>query len=51
MTARNEPILVSAVTVVELAYLAEKGTLSEAELDAVRAVLDAPGTSFDVIGV
>lgn len=40
---------VSAVTVVELAYLAEKGTLNEAEVDAVHAVLDAAGTSFDVV--
>ena len=36
---------------VELRYLAEKGTLTEADLDAVHAVLDADGTSFEVAPV
>jgi PIN domain nuclease of toxin-antitoxin system len=51
VTAAGAPILISAVTVVELRYLAEKGTLTEADLDAVHAVLDAPGTSFEVAPV
>jgi PIN domain nuclease of toxin-antitoxin system len=48
VTASGAPILVSAVTVVELRYLVEKGTLTEADLDAVHAVLDADGTSFEI---
>ena len=46
-----EPIFVSAVTVVELRYLAEKGTLTEEGVDAVHAVLDAEGSSFDVLPI
>lgn len=48
VTAAGAPILISAVTIVELRYLAEKGTFSEAEVDAVHAVLDAEGTSFEI---
>jgi PIN domain nuclease of toxin-antitoxin system len=51
VTSRDEPILVSAVTVVELRYLEEKGTLTEADVDAVHAVLDAEGSSFEVVPV
>jgi len=51
VTAAGAPILISAVTVVELRYLAEKGTLTEADLDAVHAVLDADGTSFEIAPV
>lgn len=51
VTARGEPILVSVVTLVELAYLAEKGTLDEAEVDAIHAVLEAEGAGFDVVAV
>ena len=47
-TAAGEPILISAVTLVELRYLAEKGTLTEADIDAVHAVLQADGTGFEV---
>jgi PIN domain nuclease of toxin-antitoxin system len=51
VTAAGKPILVSAVTVVELRYLAEKGTLSESDVDAVHALLDAVGTGFEVVPV
>jgi PIN domain nuclease of toxin-antitoxin system len=43
--------LFSAVTVVELRYLAEKGTLTEEDVDAVHAVLDAEGSSFEVVPI
>jgi PIN domain nuclease of toxin-antitoxin system len=49
VTRRDEPILLSAVSVVELAYLVDKGTLAEEQVDAVHAVLDAPGTGFEVV--
>jgi len=39
------------VTIVELRYLAEKGTLTEADVDALHAVLQAEGTSFEVAPV
>jgi PIN domain nuclease of toxin-antitoxin system len=39
---------VSAVTVVELRYLTEKGTLTEDDLDALQAVVNADGSSFEV---
>jgi PIN domain nuclease of toxin-antitoxin system len=42
VTALGEPILVSAVTIVELRYLAEKGTLTEADVDALRRVERPP---------
>jgi PIN domain nuclease of toxin-antitoxin system len=47
-TAQNAPILISAVTIVELHYLAEKGTLTESDVDALHAVLQAEGTNFEV---
>jgi len=47
-TAHGAPILVSAVTVVELRYLAEKGVLTETDVDALHSVLQAEGTSFEV---
>ena len=45
---QGDSILVSAVTLVELRYLAEKGTLTEDDLDALHAVLNAEGSSFEV---
>jgi PIN domain nuclease of toxin-antitoxin system len=51
VTARGEPILVSAVTMVELRCLAEKGTLDEPEVDAIHAVLDAEGAGFDIVAL
>jgi PIN domain nuclease of toxin-antitoxin system len=51
VTGRDQPILVSAVSVVELAYLAEKGTLVEEQIDAVHAVLAAAGTGFEVVPI
>lgn len=48
---QDQPIFVSAVTVVELRYLAEKGTLTEEDVDAVHAVLDAEGSSFEVVPI
>jgi PIN domain nuclease of toxin-antitoxin system len=35
-TAAGEPILISAVMLVELRYQAENGTLTEADVDAVK---------------
>lgn len=51
VTSANEPILVSAVTVVELWYLADKGTLTEADVDAVHSVVASEGSGFDVVPV
>ena len=51
VTAMDQPILISVVTVVELRYLHEKGTLAEEDMDALHAVLDAEGTSFEVAPV
>jgi PIN domain nuclease of toxin-antitoxin system len=51
VTARYDPILISAASLVELTYLAEKGTLSEEHLDAVHAALDADGTGFEVVPI
>ncbi len=51
VTTADQPILVSAATVVELQYLTEKGVLPEPEIDAIHAVLDAEGSSFDVVPV
>lgn len=51
VTAASEPILVSAVTVVELRYLSEKGTLSESDVDTVHAVLDGMGSGFEVVPI
>lgn len=44
----DAPILVSAVTVVELRYLVEKGTLSEDEFEAFISVLHDPDSPFEV---
>jgi PIN domain nuclease of toxin-antitoxin system len=51
VTAAGRPILVPAVKVVELRYLAEKGTLTEAHVDAVHAVLDAVNSGFEVVPI
>ena len=48
-TDAGQPILVSAVTIVELRYLAEKGVLTELDIDAIHAVLDAEGSGFEVV--
>lgn len=50
-TAANAPILVSATTLVEIRYLAGKGVLTEPDVDAIHAVLDADGSSFAVVPV
>lgn len=50
-TASDAPILVSAVTIVELRYLVEKGTLSEAEFEVLVALLDAPDSPYEVAPV
>lgn len=50
-TDAGEPIFVSVVTLVELRYLVEKKVLSEADLDAIHAVLDAAGSGFEVVPV
>jgi PIN domain nuclease of toxin-antitoxin system len=47
-TAAGHPIFISAVTVVELRYLAEKATLTETHVDALHSVLGAVGSAFEV---
>lgn len=50
-TAADLPILISAVTLVELRYLVEKGTFSETEFAGFIEVLDAEDSSFEVVPV
>ena len=45
------PILVSAITLVELRYLVEKGTYTEQEFVELVGVLDVEDSSFDVVPV
>lgn len=49
VTSADLPILISAVTLVELRYLVEKGKFSEAELAAFIEVVDAEDSSFEVV--
>jgi PIN domain nuclease of toxin-antitoxin system len=51
VVSHNEPILVSAVTLIELRYLAEKGAFTDAEVDAIHAAFQAEGTGFDVVPI
>ena len=50
-TEAGQPILVSAMTIVELRYLAEKGVLTEQDIDAIHAMLAAEGSGFEVVPV
>lgn len=47
-TAANLPLLVSAVTLVELVYLMEKGRFTAADIDALFKVLTAADSGFEV---
>ncbi len=47
-TAAGSPILLSAVSLVELRYLVEKGTFTEAEFDSFTEALSHPDSPFDV---
>lgn len=44
----ESPIFISAVSVVELRYLTEKGTFTEGEYVALLGVLRGPDTPFEV---
>ncbi|MFN7934537.1 MAG: type II toxin-antitoxin system VapC family toxin [Bryobacteraceae bacterium] len=43
-TASGEPIYISAITLVEIRYLVEKGRLSPDDQQIILAAIDAPGT-------
>lgn len=51
VTAAGHPIVVSAVTRVELCYLAEKGTLDGSVLSAVDRLLARPDSPFETAAV
>jgi PIN domain nuclease of toxin-antitoxin system len=48
-TAADLPLMISAVTVVELVYLMEKGTFSRADVEAFHDILDAADSGFEVV--
>ncbi|MGH3901015.1 MAG: type II toxin-antitoxin system VapC family toxin [Pseudonocardiaceae bacterium] len=47
-TSADVPLMISAVTLVELIYLVEKGTFSEADVEAFHEILDAADSGFEV---
>ncbi len=51
VTAAGHPIVISAITRVELCYLTEKGTLDEIVLSAVDTLLAQPNSPFDTAPV
>lgn len=51
VTAAEAPLLISAVTLVELVYLMEKGRFTEADVEALLAILDATDSGFEVAPV
>lgn len=51
VTAAGLPLLISAVTIVEIVYLTEKGTLTSADLHALLGILDDPESSFEIAPV
>lgn len=50
-TEAEAPLLISAATLVELVYLMEKGTFTQADVDALLEILDAPDSGFEVAPV
>lgn len=50
-TAADLPLLISAVTVVELTYLMEKGSFTQANIDALVELLAAADSGFEVAPV
>lgn len=50
-TAAGEPIYVSAVSLLELVYLAEAGRLTAAQVELVDEALHAEGSAFEVYSV
>ena len=50
-TAADAPLMISAVTVVELVYLVEKGTFSQANVEAFYEILDATDSGFEVVPI
>ncbi len=51
VTSVDQPLLISAVTMVEIVYLAEKGTLSRQDLDALFRLLAETESGFEVAAV
>lgn len=47
-TSADVALLISAATLVELVYLVEKGTFSEADVEAFHEILDAADSGFEV---
>lgn len=50
-TATDVPLMISAVTVVELVYLVEKGTFSQSNVEAFYEILDAADSGFEVVPI
>jgi predicted nucleic-acid-binding protein len=44
----DQPLLISAVSLVELVYLREKGTFAEADLESFYEILDVADSAFEV---
>lgn len=47
-TSADVPLMISAAPLVELVYLVEKGTFSEADVEAFHEILDAADSGFEV---
>lgn len=47
-TSADIPLMISAATLVELIYLMEKGTFSEADVKAFHEILDVADSGFEV---
>jgi PIN domain nuclease of toxin-antitoxin system len=50
-TAADAPLMISAVTIVELVYLVEKGTFTQANVDAFYEILEAADSGFEVVPI
>ena len=50
-TDNDEPIYVSAITLVELAYLIEKGRLEERKIQDLLAALNSPTNNFELVPI
>lgn len=49
--ANGEPIYVSAITLIEMAYLIEKGRLPESDIQALTNELQNPSSSFELVPI
>lgn len=50
-TAANVPLAISAATLIELVYLVEKGTFSQADLELFHGIIDAADSGFEVVPI